>query len=163
MFLSLGCSRWTGKPTTRQGPRPRSRARLCLEPLEDRSLLTSPATFSGLPYLVGPTVQVTHTAPAAEEVIAVDPNNSNTLVAAIIDASQAVGLDASTPSRPIVEKYAFSFNNGATWTEKFNTNVTSDGQVWAKEFDPSLAVDKLGNVYLGSVYSDALEPIRLTL
>jgi hypothetical protein len=101
---------------------------------------------------VGPTVQVTHTAPAGEEVIAVDPNNSKTLVAAIIDASQAVGLSAATPSHPIVEKYAFSFDNGETWTEKFNTNVTGDGQVWATEFDPSLAVDKLGNVYLGSVY-----------
>jgi hypothetical protein len=152
MFLSLGSGRSTGRPTTQRGAWPRSRARLCLEPLEDRSLLTAPATFSGLPYIVGPTVQVTHTAPAAEEVVAVDPNNSNTLVAAIIDASQAVGLNASTPSQPIVEKYAFSFNNGATWTEKFNPNVTSDGQVWAKEFDPSLAVDKLGNVYLGSVY-----------
>src|SRR5216683_962896 len=137
-----------------RGPRlPRKRSapvKLCLEPLEDRSLLTSPATFSGLPYIVSPTVQVTHTAPAAEEVIAVNPNDSKTLVAAIIDASQAVGQQSAYTG--IVEKYAFSFDNGATWTEKFNTLVTSDGQVWATEFDPSLAIDKLGNVYLGSVY-----------
>jgi hypothetical protein len=71
-------------------------------------------------------------------------------VAAIIDASQAVGQQSSYTG--IVEKYAFSFDNGTTWTEKFNTLVTSDGQVWATEFDPSLAIDKLGNVYLGSVY-----------
>jgi hypothetical protein len=123
---------------------------LFLESLEDRSLLTSPATFSGLPYIVSSTVQVTHTAPEAEEVVAVNPNDPKTLVAAIIDASQAVGQQQ--PFTGIVEKYAFSFDNGATWTERFNPLVTSDGQVWGTEFDPSLAIDKLGNVYLGSKY-----------
>ena len=77
--------------TARRQRPPRKRAasiKLCLEALEDRSL-PSAATFSGLPYIVGPTVQPTTTSPEAEEVIAVDPNNSKTLVAAIIDASQA--------------------------------------------------------------------------
>src|SRR5438552_15182822 len=110
----------------RQRSKHRPGRRLFLEPLEERSLLTSPATFSGLPYIVSPTVQVTHTAPAAEEVIAVNPNDPKNLVAAIIDASQAVGQQSSYTG--IVEKYAFSFDNGASWTEKFNTLVTSDGQ-----------------------------------
>jgi hypothetical protein len=152
LVRSLGF-RWA--PTRRahgsRSPRKRPASPpLFLESLEDRSLLTSPATFSGLPYIVSPTVQVTHTAPEGEEVIAVNPNDPKTLVAAIIDASQAVGQQQ--PFTGIVEKYAFSFDNGATWTEKFNPLVTSDGQVWATEFDPSLAMDKLGNVYLGSAY-----------
>jgi Matrixin len=145
-FRSPRAPRAHGPRSPRKTPGSRH---LCLESLENRSLLTSPATFGGLPYIVGPTVQPTTTSPEAEEVIAINPNNSKTLVAAIIDASQATGQAV-----PIVEKFAFSFDNGSTWTERFNTNVTSDGQVWQKEFDPSLAVDRLGNAYLMSVYSN---------
>src|SRR5262249_54697642 len=131
MFPSLWFRRAAGKQPAPRWHRPYTR--LCLEPLEDRCLPAA-ATFSGLPYIVSPVVQVTHTAPEVEEVIAVNPNDPKTLVATIIDASQAVGQ--SSPFTGVVEKYAFSFDNGAAWTEKFNTLVTADGQAWDTEIDP---------------------------
>jgi len=51
------------------------------------SAAAAPATFSGNAYTVGPTVSPTTTGPEAEEHIAVDPTNPNTLVAAISDFS----------------------------------------------------------------------------
>jgi hypothetical protein len=80
-------------------------------------------------------------------------------VASIIDASlQRPGLHATY-------KYAFSFDNGKTWTEKFIPNinlptgtgfpVTGDGQVWTNTFDGDVAIDRSGNAYLASCYSRA--------
>src|SRR5690242_20574609 len=63
----------------------------------------TPATFSGPPYSVGPTITPTTTVPEAEEHIAVDPNNFSNLVAMISDFSLRGGFNTS--------KFAFSGND----------------------------------------------------
>ncbi len=116
----------------------------------------SPAVISGPGYIVGPTVSATSTIPAAEEHIAVDPRSSSNLVAAISDFSQRGGFNTT--------KFAFSPNSGASgsWTQAFvpadpsGALVTSDGQLWDANSDPVVAIDNLGNVYLASLYLDAL-------
>jgi hypothetical protein len=116
----------------------------------------NPAVISGPGYSVGPTVAATSTFPAAEEHISVDPRNPSNLVAAISDFSQRGGFNTT--------KYAFSLNNGASksWSEVFvpvdpsGALVTSDGQLWDANSDPVVAIDNLGNVYLASLYLDAL-------
>ena len=145
--------------SNRRAPPKRQPVRLCLEALEDRTLPATSAIFGGLPYTVGPTITPTTTAPEFEESIAVSPSDPKTLVAAIIDGSlQRPGLHATY-------KYAFSFDNGKTWTEKFIPNVnlstgngfpvTGDGQVWTNTFDGDVAIDRSGNAYLASSYSRA--------
>ncbi len=116
----------------------------------------NPAVISGPGYSVGPTVSATSTFPAAEEHIAVDPRNPSNLVAAISDFSQRGGFNTT--------KYTFSLNNGAggSWTEAFvpfdqnGVLFTSDGQSWDANSDPVVAIDNVGNVYLASLYLDAL-------
>ena len=116
----------------------------------------NPAVISGPSYIVGPTVSATTTLPAAEEHIAVDPRNASNLLAAISDFSQRGGFNTT--------KYAFSLSNGASgsWTEAFvpvdpsGALVTSDGQLWDANSDPVVAIDNVGNVYLASLYLDAL-------
>ncbi len=116
----------------------------------------SPAVISGPGYVVGPTVSATTTSPAAEEHIAVDPGNASNLLATISDFSQRGGFNTT--------KYAFSLSNGASgsWTEAFvpvdpsGALVTTDGQLWDANSDPVVAIDNVGNVYLASLYLDAL-------
>jgi hypothetical protein len=105
--------------------------------------------FSGTPYTVGATITPTSTVPEAEEHIAVDPNNFNNLIAMISDFSQNGGFNLS--------KFAFSSNNGASWSENFvptsgGDPATADGHVWQANSDPVVAIDKLGNVYLANLY-----------
>ena len=105
--------------------------------------------FSGSPYTVGATITPTSTIPEAEEHIAVDPNNFNNLISMISDFSQNGGFNLS--------KFAFSSNNGASWTESFvptsgGEPVTADGHIWQANSDPVVAIDKLGNAYLANLY-----------
>jgi hypothetical protein len=105
--------------------------------------------FSGTPYTVGATITPTTTVPEAEEHIAVDPSNFNHLISMISDFSQNGGFNTS--------KFAFSTNNGASWTEHFVPTSggfpqTSDGHIWQANSDPVVAVDKLGNVFLSNLY-----------
>jgi hypothetical protein len=104
---------------------------------------------------VGPTVTPTTTIPEAEEHIAVNPNNSSNLVAAISDFSLRGGFNTT--------KVAFSFNNGAaeSWAENFVPLVngfptTGDGNVWDANSDPVVAIDKLGHAYLVDLYINVL-------
>lgn len=103
-------------------------------------------------YTVGSVVPATTTQPEAEQVIAIDPNSDNNLVAAIIDFSLQGGSFGAL-------KYAVSTNKGSTWTDQFVPlsglmAANSDG-AWADNRDPSLAIDKLGNVFLTSIYAQA--------
>jgi hypothetical protein len=163
-------------PFGRGTPNRRLRVRPQLEELEVRALasapaiaptdLASPATAgpSSLVYSVGPTVNPTTTAPAAEESIAVDPNNSQDLFAAVIDFGS--GRTVNGLSGLSTTKVAVSSNNGATWVDGYipiNTNPfspshgflpTADGRAWDWNGDPVVAVDKQGNAYLSSIYSD---------
>lgn len=95
--------------------------------------------------MVGPTVTATTSLPEAEEYIAVDPNNSSKLVAAISDFSFRSGSNTT--------KYAVSTNGGASWLDSFVPfPTTSDGLSWQYNSDPVVAIDKLGHVYLADLY-----------
>ncbi len=116
---------------------------------------TTSATFSGQTYELGPTVAPTTTIPEAEEHVAVNPNNSSNLIAAISDFSLRGGFNTT--------KVAFSFNNGAagSWTESFvplvnGSPATGDGNVWEANSDPVVAIDKLGHAYLVNLYINVL-------
>ncbi len=116
---------------------------------EETAPLALFAGFSGAPYTVGATITPTSTVPEAEEHIAVDPNNFNNLIAMISDFSQNGGFNLS--------KFAFSSNNGSSWSEGFvptsaGLPKTADGHVWQANSDPVVAIDKLGNVYLANLY-----------
>lgn len=105
--------------------------------------------FSGTPYTVGATITPTTTVPEAEEHIAVDPNNFRNLIAMISDFSQNGGFNLS--------KFAFSSNNGAAWSQSFvptsgGLPKTADGHIWQANSDPVVAIDKLGNAFLGNLY-----------
>lgn len=107
--------------------------------------------FIGPTYAVGPTITPTTTLREAEEHIAVDPNNSNNLVAAISDFSLRGGFNTT--------KFAVSTDNGVTWRDRFvpilsstRFPITSDGTAWEANSDPVVAIDKLGNVYLSNLY-----------
>jgi hypothetical protein len=104
-------------------------------------------------YTVGSLVWATTTAPAAEEHIAVDPNNSSNLVAAISDFSARDGWNTT--------KYAWSSDGGSTWDSKFVENsglnpgdslLTSDRNAWEANSDPVVAIDSSGYVYLADLY-----------
>lgn len=109
--------------------------------------------FSGTAYTVGPTITPTSTVPEDEEHIAVDPNNFNHLVSMISDFSLNGGFNTS--------KFAFSTNDGSSWSESFvplsssGFPQTADGHVWQANSDPVVAVDKLGNVFLSNLYLQA--------
>src|SRR5205814_877595 len=75
--------------------------------------------------------------------------NANYLVAAISDFSLRGGYNTT--------KYSVSTNNGATWTDAFvplsgGMPATSDGQTWAANSDPVVAISKTGTVYLADLY-----------
>jgi hypothetical protein len=111
------------------------------------------AVFQGGRYIVGSVVTPTSTGPEAEEHIAVDPNNSSTLVSTISDFSRPLAgfLVNST-------KLAISSDNGTTWLQRFvpegkdGRPMTSDGLSWDANSDPVVAVDKLGNVFAANLY-----------
>jgi hypothetical protein len=148
----------------------RFRVRPQLEELEGRELLSSLPISAAEPasavYSVGPTVTPTTTAPEAEESIAVDPNNSQNLSAAVIDFGSARSVHGLAGLS--TTKVAVSSNNGATWASSYipvNANPfsptfgflpTADGQEWDWNGDPVVAMDQHGNVYLSSIYSDKI-------
>lgn len=110
-----------------------------------------PPKFHGSAYAVGPVVTATTSQPEAEEVVAIDPNNRANLAAMITDYSLRSGGVGTT-------RYAISHDGGSTWTDAFvplsaSTPTTSDGQTWQDNRDPSVGVDKLGNVYLSGIYA----------
>src|SRR5262249_36302436 len=111
--------------------------------------------FTGTSYAVLPPVKPTTTTPEAEEHIAVDPNNPATLVAAVSDF--ALGGYNTT-------KWAISRDNGANWAESyvpidptFGFLATSDGNVRPANSDPTVPIDKSGDVYLANLYPDAFD------
>ena len=114
------------------------------------------ATFSGSPYTLGPVVTATTTSPEAEEHIAVDPNVSANLVAAISDFSMPVAGVSGVNTT----KFASSIDNGSTWIEGFvalspdGHKITSDGLSWDANSDPVVARDRLGNVFAADLYID---------
>ena len=117
------------------------------------------AAFSGSPYNVGPTITPTTSVPEAEEHIAVDPNNFSNMVAMISDFSLRGGFNTS--------KFAFSDNDGTSWSESFvplsgGLPVTADGHVWQANSDPVVAIDRLGNVYLENLYLQVNSAINVT-
>ena len=63
------------------------------------TLERSPLTFNPSTYLVGPTISPTTTVPEAEEEIAISPQNSSVMLAAISDFVEA-STPRSTPSAP---------------------------------------------------------------
>lgn len=111
-----------------------------------------PPKFHGNAYVVGAIVTATTSQPEAEEVIAIDPNNHSNLVGMITDYSlRSAGLGTT--------RYSISSDGGAAWSDTFvplsggTTPTTSDGQVWADNRDPSIGIDKLGNVFLSGIYA----------
>ncbi len=103
---------------------------------------------------MGTIVTATTSQPEAEEVIAIDPNNHSNLVGMITDFSLRTGGSGTT-------RYSISTNGGAAWSDTFvplsggTTPTTSDGAVWADNRDPSIGIDKLGNVFLSGIYAQA--------
>lgn len=115
---------------------------------------TTSANIGGAPYNVGPVVTPTTSAPEAEEEIAVDPTNWANLISVVSDFSLRGGYNTT--------KFAVSFNDGAagTWSEAFIPRIsgypaTSDSQLWEANSDPTVAVDRLGNVFLCNLYLNA--------
>jgi hypothetical protein len=106
--------------------------------------------FGGTPYTVGPTVSATSTKPEAEEEIAADPLDNTMLVGAISDFSLRGGFNTT--------KYTLSPNNGSTWKQAFiprnstGLPLTADGAAWQANSDPVVAIDRLGNYYIASLY-----------
>jgi hypothetical protein len=103
---------------------------------------------------MSPMVTPTTTLPEAQTYVALYPANPNNAVAVISDFSLRGGYNTT--------KYAVSFNNGAagTWTESFiplryGMPATSDGAVWEANSDPVVAIDKMGNAFLSSLYFNA--------
>ena len=125
-------------------------AAVCLAQTSSPQQKTSASFFSGPPYRVGAPVTLTSTTPEAEEVIVNDPNNAANMVGVITDYSLRNINEGTT-------KYVVSNNGGATWTQSFvplvGVNlVTGDGVQWLDDRDPSVAIDKLGNVFVAGVY-----------
>lgn len=112
----------------------------------------APPAFTQPPYILGPVVSPSTTAPEAEEHITTDPNNSKNLLAMISDFSLNGGFNTS--------KWVFSKNGGTSWKQGFVPRqggfpVTADGHVWQANSDPVVAIDKLGNAYLENLYLQA--------
>lgn len=112
-----------------------------------------PPKFHGSAYVVGTIVTATTLQPEAEEVIAIDPNNHSNLVGMITDYSLKAGGFG-------VARYSISANGGTSWSDAFvpvsgTAAITSDGQLWPDNRDPSIGIDKLGNVFLSGIYAQA--------
>jgi hypothetical protein len=124
--------------------------RTSVAPVQGQEVL--PPAFTQPPYILGPVVAPTTTAPEAEEHVASDPNNFLNLLAMISDFSRNGGFNIS--------KWAFSRNGGTSWRQGFvpllsGFPVTADGHVWQANSDPVVAIDKLGNAYLANLYLQA--------
>ena len=119
-------------------------------PFNDPVSLVGPAAFGGAACTVQFLAQITSSRPAAEEHIAVDPNNPNNLVGMISDFALRGGWNTS--------KYGVSTDNGATWSESYvpldggGFPTTGDGLSWEANSDPVIAIDKSGNVFLENLY-----------
>jgi hypothetical protein len=112
--------------------------------------------LSRLPYSIHSTQTPMTSFPQAEQHIAVDPFNAANLVAAVSDF-------APIPGSPVffnnTTKYAVSLDYGANWFESYvplanGLRDTADGRSWQANSDPVVAVDRLGNVFLSSLYFD---------
>ena len=108
-----------------------------------------PPGFTQPPYILGPVVNPTTSAPEAEEHVTSDPNNFLNLLTMISDFSRNGGFNTS--------KWAFSRNSGTSWRQGFvplqnGFPVTADGHVWQANSDPVVAIDQLGNAYLANLY-----------
>jgi len=124
--------------------------RTSVAPVQGQEVL--PPAFTQPPYILGPVVAPTTTAPEAEEHVTSDPNNFLNLLAMISDFSLNGGFNTS--------KWAFSKNGGTTWRQSFVPRqggfpVTADSHVWQANSDPVVAIDKLGNAYLANLYLQA--------
>jgi hypothetical protein len=105
---------------------------------------------------VGAVVAPTTTTPEAEEEMAVDPRfgvtSNHNLVATISDFALRSGFNTT--------KYAVSTDNGSTWSENYvplsgGFPATNDGgttTTWQANSDPTVAIDKAGNVFLANLY-----------
>ncbi len=109
---------------------------------------------SGFVNISSPMVTPTTTLPEAQAYVALYPANPNDAVAVISDFSLRGGYNTT--------KCAVSFNNGAagTWTERFvplqyGMPATGDGRVWEANSDPVVAIDKMGTVFISSLYFNA--------
>lgn len=116
--------------------------------------LASRTAFVTQHYTVGPVVKATTSVPAAEEEIAVNPVTPSLMVAAISDFAIRGGYNTT--------KYTYSGNNGTSWVQAYvpynpitQLLLTGDGNSWQANSDPSLAIDKLGNVFLSNLYFNA--------
>jgi hypothetical protein len=112
--------------------------------------------FNASQYVVGPTISPTSTVPEAEEYISVSPQNSNVMLSAISDFALNGGFNTT--------KYAFSTNNGLSWTESYipldpslGLPATGDGYLWFANSDPVVAIDKQGRAFLSDLYLDAID------
>jgi len=119
-------------------------------------LLQPLVAFNSSQYVVGPTFSPTSTVPEAEEYIAVSPQNPNILLAAISDFALNGGFNTT--------KYAYSVDNGTSWTESyipldpfFGLPETRDGNFWFANSDPTVAIDKQGRAFLADLYLDAID------
>jgi hypothetical protein len=157
LFLLAGLNVWASYSLDTPNGDP-DEVPLTAQPLPafDPNLKAGPvgqAAFSGSPYLVGPIVTPTSTAPQAETNIAVNPMDSSNLVAQIIDFSLRPGEVLTNG----VVKYAQSSDFGAVWQDGFLPTsgtyaFTSDGVKWLTQRDPSMAIDRDGRVYFSSLY-----------
>jgi hypothetical protein len=95
----------------------------------------------------------TTSTPAAEEHVAINPLNNCVWVEAISDFSIRGTFNTT--------KYAITYDFGETWQEGFmpvngtasgGKLLSSDGQQWDANSDPVVAFDRLGNVYITSLY-----------
>lgn len=115
-----------------------------------------PAAYSAaaIVNVSSPTVTPTTTLPEAQAYAALYPANPDNAVAVISDFSLRGGYNTT--------KFAVSYNNGAagTWMEnfvplKYGMPATSDGGIWEANSDPVVAIDKMGNVFISSLYFNA--------
>ena len=107
--------------------------------------------FTCTQYTVGANTTATDTQPEAEEEIAADPSDGNNLVAAISDFSLRGGYNTT--------KYAWSSDNGSTWSDAYvpldgatSEPITGDGLIWQANSDPVVAFDDQGHVYMSNLY-----------
>jgi hypothetical protein len=94
----------------------------------------------------------------------VDPSDYRNLLATVIDMSTTV-----PGGRQLINKYAFSSDNGETWVDSFipidpvtGLLPTGDGQLWSLAVDPVVAIDNGGNAYLASLYRRFEKPSALS-
>lgn len=123
---------------------------VCLAQSSKQHIRRPSGIFRGSPYKVGFISTPTSTSPEAEEVNAIDPNNSSNMVGVITDYSLRNVQEGTT-------KVVVTNNDAVTWTQNFIPlagifPTTSDGVQWLDNRDPAVAIDKQGNVFVAGVY-----------